>query len=238
MSKKPRYILVKEDIERRIREQELMPGEKLASEPLLAQQYEVSRPTLREALKMLQREGILISKNGVGTYVNQKSEYILHPLSKLQSLGEMIKNVGYQESETDVVVYQAEATDEWREKLQLQLGEQVTVLERIRMANGHKVAFYYNVFPEKIIQQAKIDEKFSGAIFEFLEQQLHISITYALTEICAVSRHSEMDKKALERLGDEILLLKQLHYDEHDQPIFYSIDYLKTEVFKLLIKRE
>lgn len=56
------YLRVKEEIERSINEGELKPGDKLPSEPELAKKFEVSRPTLREALKMLQREKVLISK--------------------------------------------------------------------------------------------------------------------------------------------------------------------------------
>ncbi|MFB9273520.1 winged helix-turn-helix domain-containing protein [Cohnella cellulosilytica] len=53
-----------EECERRINSGELSPGERLPSKPDLAKEFEVSRPTLREALKMLQREGTLISKMG------------------------------------------------------------------------------------------------------------------------------------------------------------------------------
>lgn len=237
MEKKPRYIQVKEEIERSISEKELVPGEKLPSEPELAKKYQVSRPTLREALKMLQREGVLLSKNGVGTYVNNRPDFIIHPLSKLQSLGEMIKNVGYQESESDVRIYQKVPEKEWNDKLLLQEKEQVTVLERTRTADGNKVAFYYNIFPQSMVKDY-LSEGFSGAIFDFLKQKVGVNISYAITEICAVNPSIEMDRKALEVLGNEIILLKQLHFDEADKPIFYSLDYLKSNVFKLVIKRE
>ena len=83
-----------------------------------------------------------------------------------------------------------------------------------------------------------LGDGFSGAIFNFLEQKAGIRISYAITEIRAVNPAAEMDRKALEVLGNEIILLKQLHFDEADKPIFYSLDYLKSNVFKLVIKRE
>lgn len=237
MVKKPLYIQVKEEIEKSIKEKRLLPGEKLSSEPMLAKQYNVSRPTLREALKMLQREGILISKNGVGTYVNNSPEFIVHPLSKLQSLGQMIKNEGYKESEADVQIYTKTPKDEWKEKLVLAEGELVTVLERTRTADDKKVAFYYNVFPQALADEL-FQKGFSGAIFDSLENTVGIKISYAITEIYAINNSIEMDKKAVEVLGDEIVLLKQLHFDDADNPVFYSLDYLKTSVFKLVIKRD
>lgn len=79
--------------------------------------------------------------------------------------------------------------------------------------------------------------EFSGAIFDFLKSKMGINITYAITEICALSSSEEMDQNAVKVLGNEILLLKQLHFDEADRPVFYSLDYLKNSVFKFFIKR-
>jgi len=51
----------------------LKPGEKLASEAELARAFQVSRPTLREALKALNLLGLLVSRTGDGTYVSSDS---------------------------------------------------------------------------------------------------------------------------------------------------------------------
>jgi GntR family transcriptional repressor for pyruvate dehydrogenase complex len=48
----------------------LKPGERLPSEPELALAFQVSRPTLREALKAMSLLGLLVSRNGDGTYVS------------------------------------------------------------------------------------------------------------------------------------------------------------------------
>lgn len=235
MEKKLLYLKVKEEIERSINEGELQPGDRLPSEPELAKKYEVSRPTLREALKMLQREKILISRNGVGTYVNNRSDFIINPLSKLQSVGQMIKNRGYTESELDIKIYTREPEEDW--KTQLQIDEPVVVLERSRTANGDKVAFYYNIFPQSLVTGHFAGE-FSGAIFDFLKNKMGINISYAITEICALNSSKVLDQNAIDVLGNEIILLKQLHFDDNDKPVFYSLDYLKNSVFKLFIKRE
>lgn len=47
----------------------LSPGQRLPPERELAQQFEVSRPSLREALQKLAAKGLLVSRQGGGTYV-------------------------------------------------------------------------------------------------------------------------------------------------------------------------
>ena len=49
----------------------LKPGQKLASERELAQQFEVSRPSVREAIQKLVAKGILESYQGGGNYVSE-----------------------------------------------------------------------------------------------------------------------------------------------------------------------
>ncbi|MCP4319873.1 MAG: FCD domain-containing protein [Hyphomicrobiales bacterium] len=52
-----------------ILEGSLKPGEQLPSERALAEQLSVSRPSLREALMILESKGLLQSKRGGGTFV-------------------------------------------------------------------------------------------------------------------------------------------------------------------------
>lgn len=58
-----------EQIERLILEGILKPGSKLPAERELAQQLDVSRPSLREAILRLEVRGLLQSRRGGGTYV-------------------------------------------------------------------------------------------------------------------------------------------------------------------------
>ena len=76
----------------------------------------------------------------------------------------------------------------------------------------------------------------SRAIFDFLHTKLGIRVSHALTEICAVGTVDERDLKAAELLGSDLILLKQLHFSDDDQPIFYSLDYLKSSAFKLYVR--
>ena len=67
---------------------ELTPGEQLPSEPELARQLGVGRSAVREALKVLQAIGVVVSIRGSGTFiVEEPSERLLNPLSFAIMLG-------------------------------------------------------------------------------------------------------------------------------------------------------
>lgn len=63
---------IEQQLESLIMEGTLHPGEKLPPERELAKQFEVSRPSLREAIQSLEAKGLLLRRQGGGTFV-QKS---------------------------------------------------------------------------------------------------------------------------------------------------------------------
>jgi GntR family transcriptional regulator len=58
------------------------PGERLPSEGRLAQEYEVSRDTVRDALDVLRSEGRVYTVKGVGTYVHEDHEVAVEPITE------------------------------------------------------------------------------------------------------------------------------------------------------------
>lgn len=61
-----------EQLETMILEGVLQAGERLPAERKLAEQFGVSRPSLREAIKKLAAKGLLISRQGGGNYISKK----------------------------------------------------------------------------------------------------------------------------------------------------------------------
>lgn len=73
--------IILNDITRDIISGELKPGEKIAGEYELAEKYEVSRFTVREAMKKLDSMGLISIKHGVGSFVNEITpESFMKPL--------------------------------------------------------------------------------------------------------------------------------------------------------------
>ncbi|MCB9423261.1 MAG: GntR family transcriptional regulator [Ardenticatenaceae bacterium] len=67
----PAYYQIALDLRQRISGGEWRAGNKLPAEPELAEQYNVSRMTLRQAMAELVKEGILVRQRGAGTFVDQ-----------------------------------------------------------------------------------------------------------------------------------------------------------------------
>jgi GntR family transcriptional regulator len=69
-----RYQLIADDLRRLLQTGAWTPGERLPSELELASRYGVSTPTLRNALEVLQSEGLVEKRHGAGNFVRQPRE--------------------------------------------------------------------------------------------------------------------------------------------------------------------
>src|SRR5437868_11680412 len=73
---------------------QLKPGTRLSNEVALAKALDISRPTLREAIRVLGREGLLRIKHGVGTFVAEEPRVIWGRLDSMRSMTDLIRSVG------------------------------------------------------------------------------------------------------------------------------------------------
>lgn len=66
-------------------------GDRLPTENQLAQRFSVSRPVVREALQRLQTDGVVIARQGSGTYVQRSPSQRVGELTSLHSLREVLQ---------------------------------------------------------------------------------------------------------------------------------------------------
>ena len=65
----PLYVTVYETISEWLKEGKYKPGDKLPGENILAEQLNVSRGTLRQAMLLLQEDGFIVNQQGRGNIV-------------------------------------------------------------------------------------------------------------------------------------------------------------------------
>ena len=64
-------VRIADELAERIADGDFRPGDKLPNEPELSKQLQVSRTTLREALRILSTRGLVEVRRGIGTFVTQ-----------------------------------------------------------------------------------------------------------------------------------------------------------------------
>ncbi len=233
--KKPLYELALRKMEELIKTGQWKEGSKLPSESQLAKQFGISRATLREAMRILEDEGLIVKQQGVGTFVRRKP-LIKSGLEELFSVTTLIERQGMVPGTKDFTVYKLPATENEAKHLRIKPGDIIYKVERIRTADNVPVVYCIDRLPESIV-----GESFTGfeqSVFAYLESEHSITITYAVSNIRVIKHDHIVEKKLMMDKNDSILLLEQVHYDENNMPILYSSNYFNAAKFDFYIIRK
>ena len=88
------YQSIVEQIEALLEKGELLPGDQLPAERALADQFQVSRASVREALRTLELLGIVETRAGGGTFIRQVApDDLARPLQSLIARGHTLQDV-------------------------------------------------------------------------------------------------------------------------------------------------
>ncbi len=203
----------------RIRTQRYAPGSRLPSESELAAELGVSRASIRSALGRLAAEGMVLRKQGDGTYVNARLQHIPTTLSGLWDFLGLIERSGRAPSIQVLAQTVRAASEHEMESLALEEDEPVFYLRRVFLADETPAILADNAIPLALLQQPA--ELCDGQlpINEFIARYCHTQIAYGIFDIDAVLPDSPT--QALLHLEDHspLLRLRQVFYDRQNEPL-------------------
>lgn len=186
-------------------------GSKLPSEDLIAEEYGVSRGTVRQALSELANRGIIKRIHGSGTFVCEPgNEFKIdtdHFISFLEELERMGITV-----DTTVLEKQQEVSDgPLREVFQ---GASLYSIKRLRRRGDKPVMFSIDYIPIDLFPGVveKYDDR--ASIYEFLESKYSIHIKRVKRTFYAISATGEVAKVLSLKKGEPLFYIIQQAYDE------------------------
>lgn len=233
----PLPILVKGKIEKLIKDKNLTPGSKLPTESELANMIGVSRATLREAFRLLQEEGVIISRHGVGTFVRSMDSLVRNPLEINYGVTQIIESMGLRAGSARIKAERTKADVSVSEKLRIDVGSSLMVIQRIRTGNGKPVVYTIDIMPEATLGRIDLPKKFKRSLYEFLEEKYDQKIDYGIARVIPTLAGAEVSKRLKIGARSVVLLIDQVDYNMENWPILYSQEYWRKDVFEFTIFR-
>lgn len=215
--------------------------QRLPSEYQLADEYGVSRLTVRKAIERLVTAKILVKDPGKGTYImsTNSSNKVESGRMGLQSFTEAAETYGKQ-SRTQVLDYQPLIQPDQRveEKLNLRNNPQPEVdeLVRRRFWDDDPMTIEDIVILHKYVANHQKND-FKHSLFQILAET--VEIAYSNQEIEAIKVDEKLAKLLHVQKGDPILCVHSLTYTADGQPIFYDTSYYRADkyTFKTTLTR-
>ena len=217
----PVYHQIAEQIRRLVREGTLPPGTQLPPERVVCEHVNISKMTLRQAYSLLDREGLIESRRGVGTV-------ICHPrvdkkLPEMLSFSEEMANRGQSASSRLLRFAITDPSLAAREFLNLSDRQKVYEIQRLRMADGRPIAIERVEIPAAWfpnLDRYNLEER---SLYRVLEEHYGIRLASCREEISAVI--PDRNQKRLLEIDRRLALLasKRRGYATNASPLELTV---------------
>lgn len=230
-SKLPFYHQIYEILRNRILQGDLQPGDMLPPESELIEHYQVSRITVRQALDALVKDGLIYRQRGRGSFVAPPK--IEQGLTRIISFTEDMRQRGYQ-SETKVLVSKlVPAPQEIAEKLLVGPGEELTCLERLRLADGVPLSVEISYLVHRYCPGILQHNYARTPLREALERDYGIRLARARQVIRAVPARRGLAHKLSVPANAALLFIERVSYSQDDTPVEFLRVYHRGDRYAL-----
>ncbi|MBT9779543.1 GntR family transcriptional regulator [Clostridium sp. MCC353] len=223
-----------------IRNVDLKGNMKLPSENEISAKLGVSRVTIRRALDELEKEGMILRIHGRGTFINPEAVKIQVNLMPGEEFCRLVELCGYQASFQVISMERKEADEETRQILELDQGEEIYVVEKVYMADGHPAIISIDRFACSLVGDS------------LSEEAVKTTSTFDIIRQCAGNfvvrdkiRMETMDRETMCRFAkpgrlmecSSALVFHGVNYNQENRPIIYDTEFYDTRYIKFSLLR-
>lgn len=217
----PLYYQLKELVKSQIQQGILGPGDSVPSERELIEMYEISRPTVRQAINELVIEGLLIREKGRGTFVSAPKikQWFLESLT---SFSDEMAQKGLTYSTKLLSIDTVVATTTLRDVFGSS-HDNFYRLERLRYVKGKPVVLVTTFLPVSLFKDLEKENLDMKSLYDIVQHKYGYHLGGA-TRVLEAINASEEDAQWLE-IGpmEAIQLIRTIGCLDNELPFEYSI---------------
>jgi GntR family transcriptional regulator len=228
-SRVPRYHQIAQTLRARI--VAAGPGERLDNQRSLAREFGVTLMTLRQALALLERDGLIARRHGLGTFVARPAiDYdILHLRALAGDLSALGEDVATRFLRSHFVVAEARVA----QALALPAGAPVFALERLRLVDGEPVSFQTSYLPAALGEELSKADLAVTPLRQVLTHKLGIDITGARETVSAVPLPGPAARELGCRAGVPAFRSDRVSMGPGETPVVYDRVFIPGDRFRI-----
>ncbi len=223
-SSTPLYLQLARGLRKAIASEQPDEEQALPSERELATSLSVSRVTVRKAIQKLAAEGLLVQRQGAGTFVARR---MVQPLNYLSSFSEDMRirqlNSGMLWLDRSMGI----ATEMECQALQLAEDAQVSRLYRLRTANDQALALELAVLPRILLPEPEL---LNGSLYDYLDRQNNRPVR-ATQRLRAVSCDAEQATFLRVETGSPVLYIERKSFKADGSAVEFTRSYYRGDSY-------
>lgn len=210
----------------------------LPNEEELSNQLGVSRLTVREAITVLEREGVVSRVQGKGTMINSFVTKLENRIDIGSDIEGCLRSHGY-DVRFEVAEFEfREATEVEASKLNLEIGDNVLIVKKLLYANEMVAAIYIDRIPEKLLKSKDFTAKdFEPSIFPVVEGLCQCNITHDVLEMYPGVTDKGLSETFKMPEGTPLLCFDVLEYTKNSVALMYNTEYYTGKFIRFTLCR-
>lgn len=208
-----------------------VPGQQVPTELQLARTFKVSRPALREALKLLEQDGLIRSERGKGRFVSPMASLkVERPITCFESVTQMVARFGYQPRNHVLSVAEVAADPAVAKALRLEPGARVIRLERLRLHQKRVIVYCIDHIRRDVVPERIYDVDWSGSLLELLDGFGRAPVMSSAAAAAVMLPDEVASRYELTDFGPAFLI-SETCFDAGGLPVLHAADYHRGDSF-------
>ena len=229
----PIYLQIAESIGSLLASGALPPGYVLPPERVLCEQFGISRMTLRQAMSLLDREGLIDSRRGIGTVV--RNSRLRKQQQELRSFSEEIRERGGRPESRLISLGLATPAASVREFFGLREDQKIYEIQRVRLNDGEPLALELARIPERLCPGLERFDLTKTSLYRVLEESYGLSLESCSEEISAEIPNSECRKLLSVPAGTAVLVVNRRTYARDGRPVEFTRSVFRGDRYSALV---
>ncbi|MEH7239029.1 GntR family transcriptional regulator [Bacillus sp. JJ1562] len=226
--KRPLYVNVYDELLLQISNGEYPAGSRLPSEPDLAEKLGVSRATLRQALALLQDDGLISNIRGKGNFVID-SFYKKQADIQLEKLSNPMHKSHLSTFDRIDIEYYMDTGSEYTKQVLKRDSSRVAAVERFYHKGNDLVGYAFTFISMETVEDLSLDLDNKELLLDFLENQAYVNAIHGEIEIKYTNTVNIANRKeSLIGRKDCFVLMESL-YNHADYPIMFNKFYVPQQ---------
>ncbi|CUA97822.1 GntR family transcriptional regulator [Thiomonas bhubaneswarensis] len=222
----PLYRQIKGLITRSLQQGDWKPGELIPSEADLARRFGVSQGTVRKAVDELAAEGLLLRRQGRGTFVStHHEERVKFRFLRLvpDATAEGGRPLPQPMDRQFLECRRVRASQEVARMLGIKTGESVTQIRRLLLLAGEPVVYEDIYLPGPAFRALTAErlESYRGPLYALFESEFATRMVRAEEKLRAVNADAQEAQLLRVREGEALLLVERLSFSYGELPAEY-----------------